>query len=410
MLTLKQTSVKKLFLSVVFIFAFIGCFAQPDGKVTIGNIDSIDSKILHEKRKIWVHVPSSDPGGIYTKQRYPVVYLLDGDAHFYSVVGMIQQLSTVNGNTICPDMIVVGIPNTDRMRDLTPSNDSLVAPTTGGGEKLMEFMEKELMPYIEANYPTQPYKMLIGHSLGGLMVMNAVINHTQMFNSYICIDPSMWYDKQKLLKAGEKIIPKMDFKGISLYLGIANTMEKGMDVKKVVADTASITQHIRSILEMDKFIRSQNPMGLQYASKYYENDNHGSVPLITEYDALHFIFSKYKIDLVMSDYMDSTVDLVAKYVLHYKEVSKLFGFTMKPPEGDMNGMAYQLLQMKQVKKAGGIFKMNVENYPESFNAYDSYGDYFAAIGDKSSAIENFKKALSLKENPESRTKLNKLLE
>ncbi len=401
---------KKLFFIALLSFVCFYSFGQAENKVIIGTIDSIESKILNEKRKIWVHVPNSDPASIYTRQRYPVVYLLDGDAHFYSVVGMIQQLSTVNGNTICPDMIVVGIPNTDRMRDLTPSNDSSAGPTTGGGEKLMAFMEKELIPYIDATYPTQPYKMLIGHSLGGLTVMNAVINHTGMFNSYICIDPSMWYDKQKLLKAAEKLIPKMDFKGISLYLGIANTMEKGMDVSRVVNDTTSMTMHIRSILEMDKFIKNQNPSGLQYASKYYENDNHGSVPLIAEYDALHFIFSKYKIDLVMSDFMDSTVDLASKYILHYKEVSKTFGYTVKPSEEDMNGMAYQLLQMKQFKKAGGIFKMNIDNYPESFNAYDSYGDYFAGIGDKKNAIENYKKALSLKENSESRKKLNKLLE
>lgn len=73
-------------------------------------------------------------------------------------------------------------------------------------------------------------------------------------------------------------------------------------------------------------------------------------------------------------------------------------------------MGYEFLQQKQYAKAGRCFKMNVDNYPESSNVYDSYGDYFQAIDNKLKAIEYFKKALSLKENPESRKKLNKLLE
>jgi predicted alpha/beta superfamily hydrolase len=111
---------KKLTLSVFTAFFSLCALAQKDNKVTIGTIDSIQSKVLNEQRKIWVYVPSSWHAD--SKQRYPVLYLLDGDAHFYSVVGMIQQLSQVNGNTICPEMIVVGIPNTDRTRDLTPTH------------------------------------------------------------------------------------------------------------------------------------------------------------------------------------------------------------------------------------------------------------------------------------------------
>ena len=83
---------------------------------------------------------------------------------------------------------------------------------------------------------------------------------------------------------------------------------------------------------------------------------------------------------------------------------------VKPPENEVNSMGYEFLQMKQYKKAEGFFKMNVSNYPESFSSYNSCGDYFVAIGNKAKAIENFKKALSIREYPECRQKLNKLLE
>src|SRR5579862_8259454 len=150
---------KLIIISIVALFAGLAC--QHNDKITLGTVDKVNSKILKEERKIWVYVPNSGNNDVYAKQRYPVLYLLDGDAHFYSVVGMIHQLSSVNGNTICPEMIVVGIPNTDRTRDLTPTN-SLTGPdgskisdfkTSGGGEKFESFIEKELIPHIDSVYP-----------------------------------------------------------------------------------------------------------------------------------------------------------------------------------------------------------------------------------------------------------------
>ena len=405
---------KRIFLSILASFIGFYTFAQVDNNVTIGKIDSLQSKALGEQRKIWVYVPS----GGSSQQKYPVVYLLDGDAHFYSVVGIIQQLSQVNGNTICPEMIVVGIPNTDRTRDLTPTHvdvdppfmDSAFSKTSGGGEQFISFIEKELIPHIDSLYPTQSYKMLIGHSFGGLAVMNTVVNHTKLFNSYICIEPSMWWDKMNYLKATKKALSEKNFSGTTLYLGIANTMEEDMDITKVQSDTSVATRHIRSILELDKHIKSQKQNGLRYESKYYNNDDHGSVPIIAEYDALRFIFDKFRFKLSFKDFTDSSAALANKFKRHYEEVSKMFGYKVPPPENIVNSMAYEFLGQKQYTKAGSLFKMNVDNYPGSYNVFDSYGDYFVAIGDKQKAIENFKKALSLKEIPESRQKLNKLLE
>ncbi len=406
---------KKLFFFLLSAFFSINAFAQKDNQVTIGKIDSIQSTILNEQRKIWVYVPNGWQAD--SKQRYPVVYLLDGDAHFYSVVGMIQQLSQVNGNTICPEMIVVGIPNMDRTRDLTPTHvdadppfmDSASSKTSGGGERFVSFIEKELMRYIDSAYPTQPYKMLIGHSFGGLTVMNVVMNHTKLFNAYVCLDPSMWWDKMNFLKATKKSLAEKKFTGTALYLGIANTMDENMDVTAVQSDTSAETRHIRSILDLDKYAKDQKQNGLMYNSKYYSNDDHGSVPLISTYDAFRFVFEKFRFKLSFKDFTDSTADLATKFEKHYQEVSKLFGYKVSPPENMLNGIGYEFLQQKQYAKAGRLFKMNVDNYPESANVYDSYGDYFLAIDNKSKAIEYFKKALAIKENPESRKKLNTLL-
>lgn len=390
-------------------------YAQTDDKIVLGKNDKIYSKILGEDRRIMVYTPNSSMD-IYSKKRYPVVYLLDGDAHFYSVVGMIQQLSSVNGNTICPEMIVVGILNTNRTRDLTPTHvdidppymDSTFSKPSGGGEKFIAFIEKELMPHIDSLYPTQPYKMLIGHSFGGLTVMNALINHTHLFNAYVAIDPSIWWDQMRFLKTTKKALTDKKYAGVYLYLGIANTMSEGMTLAKLSKDTSPDNGHIRSIFELDNHLKANKQNQLKYKSKYYSTDDHSSVPLITEYDALHFIFSYYPLKLTGKDYNDSTAALVSKYQQHFGVISKEFGYPVKPDENLINGMGYQALGQKHYKKAEGFFKMNVSNYPESFNVYDSYGDYFAARKDTANAIIQFKKTLTLKENAETRKKLEEL--
>jgi predicted alpha/beta superfamily hydrolase len=331
---------------------------------------------------------------------------------------MIQQLSSVNGNAICPEMIVVGIPNTDRTRDLTPThvgvdpmmdNDSNATRTSGGGEQFIAFIEKELIPYIDSAYPTLPYKTLIGHSFGGLTVMNILINHKDLFNAYVAIDPSMWWDKKNLLHKAANILPKENYHNKSLFLAIANTMSEGMDTAKVRSDTALFSQHIRSILSLNDLLQQTRNNGLSYNYKYYTNDNHGSVPLIATYDALHFIFSFYDFRFTNDDIINFSMNTVAKFEKHYENVSKHFGFTYKPPEIMVNQLAYFVMSQKKMLEAERLLSMNIKNYPTSFNVYDSMGDFEAANGNKAKAVENYTKALTIKENSETRKKLNVLL-
>jgi uncharacterized protein len=256
--------------------------AQSDNKIVAGTIDSVYSTILKENRKIWVSVPDGAKSGIYTPIKYPVVYLLDGDAHFLSVTGMLQALS---GSSVIPEMIVVAIPNTNRMRDLTPTKSSTgpdgketpMAEGSGGGEAFTKFIKEELMPYVESHYPAAPYKMYIGHSLGGLMVMDALIHHPEMFNSYLAIDPSMWWDGQKLLKEAATVLQQKNYIGKSLFVAIANTMSDGMDIVKVKKDTAANSTHIRSNLQLVSMLEKNKKNNLSWSWKYYNDDSHGSV-------------------------------------------------------------------------------------------------------------------------------------
>ena len=401
---------KNLKVIICFLFLALQGSIYSQNEVVIGKIDSVQSKILEENRKLMVYVPN---GGSDSKS-YPVIYLLDGDGHFTSVVGMIEHLSN---NSIIPQMMVVAIPNTNRTRDLTPTkaepNPPMVpeglSEQSGGGKNFLSFIEKELFPYIDKNYPTASYRMFIGHSFGGLFVMDALQDKPHLFQSYISIDPSMWWDNKLLLNSFKTTDFSDDkYKNKALYMGIANTLEQGMDTISVKKANGPMVDHINSIFETRNVLRKMKNDNLNFKSKYYENDNHGSAPLITTYDGLRFIFEFYQFEVQFSDVMKPNTDVVARMKTHYSDVSGTLGYENKPNEGMINGMGYQLMEMDKHDLAGEFFKMNIDYYPKSSNVYDSLGDYYLATENKEKAKLSFEKALSIEENPESRKKLNQL--
>jgi hypothetical protein len=385
--------------------------------VVIGKTDSIKSKMLNEERTVWVYLPAGYDAA--AKQRYPVIYLLDADWNFAAFTGMVHELSEVIGNTVVPPMIIVSIPNTDRTRDLTPTN-ALSGPdgkkvddfkTSGGGEKFTSFIQTELIPHIDSAYHTTSYKMLVGHSFGGLTAVNIIINHTDMFNDYIVIDPSMWWDGRKLLNQAREVFKQKKFEGKSMFLAIANTMPYGMDTLRVQKDTSGTTSHIRSILELKKILQQNTANGLHWSYKYYNDDSHGSVPLIAEYDGLHFLFSYYNfppgLQSAITD-KNTKIDLDAAFTEHFADISKHLGYKMLPPEGMLNQLGYYLMQISMPERAYAAFNLNIKNYPDSGNAYDSMGDYYDNQKNKAKAMEYYTKALKIKENPDTRKKLEKL--
>lgn len=394
---------------------------ENDNNIVIGQKDIIYSDILEEDREIWVHLPESARNATTGSTKYPVLYLLDGSAHFYSVTGMIKQLSTTNGNTVSPEMIVIGIPNTDRARDLTPTHvneingDSIFSRTSGGGKNFLSFIEKELIPHVEKSYPASSYKTFVGHSLGGLVVIDALVDRPDLFNNYIAIDPSLSWDNQELLKRAEGVLKTNKYNGKSLYVGVANTLDEGMDYNEVENDTTEITEHIRSILKFAKTTETITDNGLNFKWKYYNNDSHGSVPLITEYDAIRFLFPWYELK-GLDQFFDpnstaTTDDLIYLLDSHYKTVSKNFGYNVLPPESFINSLGYAFNGNPNTQdKANALFNLNVQNYPNSSNVYDSMGDCYLAQQDSIKALEFFTKALKVGKNEFTQEKIDMLKE
>lgn len=356
--------------------------------VTIAEIKIIHSAILNEDRKIYVYPP------VNHSEPLPVIYLMDGEM-ISLVAGIVDFLYQTNQ---LPPMIIVGIGNYeyDRARDLTTSHslwqmdgttDSISWRNSGGGENFLKFIKDELMPYVEKNYNTTPNKIFFGHSLGGLMSTYCLLNHTEMFNSYIAVSPALWWDKESIFKNSDILFKNKDFKSKAIFFSDGN---EGSEFHK-------------SVIKLQSLIQQKKLTGLRYKYIPYPEETHNSEVVKATQDGLNFVFENWK-----PAKSDTTVELVLKF---YEKRSEQDGFQELPPEQLINDMGYKFLNApNKLDEAIKCFELNTKNYPTSFNAFDSLGDGYAKKGDKEKAIAAYKKSISINPNVEETQKKLKVLE
>lgn len=211
--------------SVTLLFGQANKSKQTDNSkpFVLGVIDEIQSKELNEKRILNIYLPEGYDAKSETK--YPVIYLLDGsaDEDFIHIVGLVQ-FNTFEWIDQIPKSIVVGIATVDRRRDFTfPSTvelDQKNNPTSGHSDKFISFIEKELQPYIASKYKTNDDKMLIGQSLGGLLATEVLLTKPALFNKYVIISPSLWWNNGSLLNQTSSLLTEDFNQQTDIYIGV----------------------------------------------------------------------------------------------------------------------------------------------------------------------------------------------
>ena len=246
---------------------------------------TIPSQVLNQERQIYIHVPKQDSPNL--TKTFPVLYLLDGENHFHIISAYIDYLSHYE---IIPPIMVVGIISKDRRKDLTPTKSTIdysgkidsTYNTSGGNERFFQFMQAELMPYIETNYKAGSYKIFAGHSFGGITTINCMLTYPDMFNAYIAISPSLWWDSKYILKLVEKKLTKAVYLNKKFFYSVGNEGIK--DPNSFHTD----------LLKFDSLIVNRTPKGLLHQYKFYPEESHMSEPIVAYYDALRFIYQDWK--------------------------------------------------------------------------------------------------------------------
>ena len=272
-----------------FIVFFIFFTAQATAQIpklynyTSNDVHLIHSQVLNQDRRIYIHVPKLDSADI--NKALPVLYLLDGENHFHILSAYIEYLRHWQ---VIPPIIVVGIVSADRIKDLTPTNNLInfdgkvdsYLKTSGGNEQFFDFIQRELMPYMEANYKTSPFKIFAGHSLGGLTAIHCMLTRPDMFDAYIAISPSLWFGNKYIIRLAAQKLPNLSMTNKKIFYSVGN--EDGT--------------FRNDVLKFDKLVKQGKSKKFEHEYKYYPYEDHMTEPIPAYYDAIRFVYKNWKYD------------------------------------------------------------------------------------------------------------------
>ncbi|HEX6095532.1 MAG TPA: alpha/beta hydrolase-fold protein [Thermoanaerobaculia bacterium] len=291
--------------AILFVVA-VPLFAGRAPAVTV----AVPSKVLGTTRSVLVSLPE---GYERSKDRYPVLYMTDGEKHLGSAIASADALAGVDR---MPPVIIVAIPHTDRIRDLTPTHVDRAMqegvmrtyPNSGGGRALGRFVAGELIPAIESRFRTAPYRMFAGHSLGGLFGLDLFLESPDLFQAWLIVSPSTGWDGGAIFRRAEALAPRGAKTTVLLMHG-----EEGEEM-------ASGVERVRASLRA---------RGVEVSVLVFPDDDHITVPMPAYYAGLRRVFKPWFFRILDSD--DPEV-LSARIVKHYEELSARYGYRIAIPE------------------------------------------------------------------------------
>lgn len=219
--------------------------------IPLAAVEELDSKELNEKRVLNIYLPQGYHSD--STKTYHTIYLLDGSAHedFPHIAGLVQFM---NLQKIMPNMIVVGIQNVNRYRDFTyPSKDKRDYKNipVHGSKKFIAFLKKEVQPFINAHYKTDKHNIIIGQSLGGLLATEIFLFHKDLFDDYIIVSPSLWWDEFRMLKGAEKQLIANNYTQKRVFLSVGKEHPVMNEVADKLAKKLQQTKGLKSYYKPD---------------------------------------------------------------------------------------------------------------------------------------------------------------
>jgi len=304
--------------------------AQDKEAITLGHTERFHSKILNETRTLEIHLPE---GFSNSEERHPLVIVLDGGDLYRYTVGFLDMLAP----NYFPSMVVVGIPNTDRGRDLDVGEGE-----DTGSASFRLFVEKELLPYLAETYRASGYRTLMGHSLAGLFTLHMALDQPQLFDAYIATSPSLAYE------AGQATIrddlEKLDNDSLSgRYLYFCAGGEEGEEL-------------LLQVKALDREFTKRELVGFSWASDVFDQEGH--FPTKGFYQGMRRIFAGWAPPREW--FFTGTLEELQK---HYQLLGARYDMSVKPPSDMIWSLRSRLERMEMVDEHLAATDYHVEQYP-----------------------------------------------
>jgi predicted alpha/beta superfamily hydrolase len=339
---------------------------------------TLQSRFLDDAREIRIALPRDYDR---SDDRYPVLYVLDADWHLLPAVAAVRMLaetSYIQSHRI-PDLIVVGIARGDRNRDCTPtrceSQHGMSFPTSGGADTFHRFLEEELIPAVDSRFRTHPHRILAGWSLGGLFAMHALLEWPDIFNGYIAISPSLWWDGRLLVDRAEELARSGAVRDRDLVLTIGTSEEGGLCFEAV----QDLVQRWREV-----------PLpGLRMSFLEIPGEDHNHGPYKAYFDGLRTIFADWFFPEAAFEGGLETLES------HYAALSGRYGHPVGIPDHLFVALARSYLAEERFTEALDVVEAECAQNPGSAMSRFHLGEIRRQAHDPAGARDAYRRAMEL---------------
>ena len=338
--------------------------AWPQDPVIIGETVQRPSVLLKETRTLYIAKPAGN-------DRYPVLYLLDADEYFRFTATIVDFLSA---NDRMPKMLVVGIASgsqAQRTRDLTPPStaetDNRFSPGGGGAETFLQYLAAELIPYVEQTYRTRPYRLLAGHSFGGLFAVYALVTRPSLFQGYIAADPSLYWNHQAVVAQAESFLSQTQSLPADLYLTATD----------LAGQPSAEIERLRAALAKSV------PTGFCWHFDWMPRENHMSIPLPALYRGLETIFDPWRLSDPIAVFNQGGIEAIHR---RFQDAGKRFGYPERTtPAFQVSLVVAALLRAGRLDDAANVLLHDPKTYPPPRNQLDALARAYDTRGDTAQA-------------------------
>lgn len=332
--------------------------------------DRIDlaSAALGETRQVEVHLPASYSRA--PERRYPVLYLLDGQTHGAHAVASSRFLAAQGQ---IPELIVVSVASTVRVRDFTQTDWPEGWIGGGGAANFTRFLSTELVPRIERDYRTAPFRILAGHSASGQYVLHELATEPAGFQAYLALAPSLEWDGQLPARELESALPRADRPARFVYFAYGDDFEEAL----------------AHDLRLARALAAAAPGTLRAAVRAFPEERHSALPLLALIDGLRALYAGYELPENLAAQGLAAVDT------HYTALSAQLGTPVAAPEAALNEIGYRLLGDERVAEAIAVFERAARENPSSANSWDSLAEALERGGRRDDALLAARRAVEL---------------
>jgi predicted alpha/beta superfamily hydrolase len=348
--------------------------AERGEPVTIAERYMFDSKVLDEKRSYVVHKPWNYE---LSNEAYPVLVFLDAESNINQVAAVADVLSNTARSM---RMLVIGIENTDRQRDMTPpllnENPTFVpAGAIGGAPEFLSFIVDELLPHIDQTYRTRPTRILVGYSYSGLFTLYTLFNRPKAFTAYIAASPGLWWDDESMATQAQTFLDTHKDVRVSLYMTMANeggAMLSGAHRLMGVLATA--------------------PQVVSTSFQHWPHESHSSINMPTVYKGMEWLHETYYTHNPPQAYERYGLENIDK---RFTALSQYLGYKVKPPEAVFNEIGQYLMETKRWSEARIVLEKQMSMYPTDIFAMTQLANVCLQLNDRECAVARIERSLEL---------------